>query len=611
MPECIKLLPDHVANQIAAGEVILRPASVVKELLENAIDAGGTHIRILIKDAGKALIQVVDDGSGMSPDDARMCFERHATSKLRTAEDLFAIKTMGFRGEALASIAAVAQVELKTRRSTDEVGNLIMIEGSKVKTQEATACSTGTSVSVKNLFFNVPARRNFLKSDTVETNQIMEEFFRVALVHPETAFSFFLNGKETYHLVSGNLKQRILQIFGSHMNEKLVPVEQETMVANIRGFTGKPQHARKSRGEQYFFVNGRFIRHPYFHHAVDTAYRQLIPEGHFPAYFIFFDLDPADLDVNIHPTKTEVKFLNEKAIYSILHAAVRQSLGKFNLTPSLDFDLENSLDPGRRDPDRPLIPPRININPDYNPFQTQKPADPLRSRPYPGSSQPWEKLLDTQDDQPGSQTKQARTDEAPIQEEETRELFQLKNSYIIAAVRSGMLIVDQQRAHERILFEKFLEQQQKQEVVSQQELFPSTCVFPHPDAELLKELLPDLRQMGFVIEEALHLENSFVVTGIPSGMEESMLQQSLEEIVDSFKTIGSGLQWDKATRMAASLARNLGIRNNKPLQAAEMNKLINDLFSCKMPELTPDGKKTLVILSTDELENRFKLTVRQ
>ncbi|HRY33829.1 MAG TPA: DNA mismatch repair endonuclease MutL [Bacteroidales bacterium] len=611
MPESIKLLPEHVANQIAAGEVILRPASVVKELLENAIDAGGKNIRILIKDAGKALIQVIDDGSGMSPDDARMCFERHATSKLRTADDLFAIKTMGFRGEALASIAAVAQVELKTRRSSDELGNLILIEGSKVKTQESTACPTGTSVSVKNLFFNVPARRNFLKSDTMETNQMMEEFFRVALVHPETAFSFFLNGKETYHLIPGNLRQRILQIFGNHMNEKLVPVEQDTVVVNIRGFAGKPQHARKTRGEQYFFVNGRFIRHPYFHHAVDTAYRQLIPEKHFPAYFIFFELDPADLDVNIHPTKTEVKFLNEKAIYAILLASVRQSLGKFSLTPSLDFDLENSLDPVSRDPNRPIVPPKITINPDYNPFQTQKPSDPLRTRPYPGSSQPWEKVLNTEGEQLRTASAQAETGEIPSREEEARELFQLKNRYIIAAVRSGMLIVDQERAHERILFERFLELQQKQEVVSQQELFPSTCVFPLPDAKLLKELLPDLRQMGFVIEEALHHENSFVVSGIPTGMEESMLQQSLEEIVDSFKTIGSGLQWDKATRMAASLARNLGIRNNKPLQAAEMNKLINDLFSCKIPELTPDGKKTLVIITTDEIENRFKQTARQ
>lgn len=615
MPDIVKLLPDHVANQISAGEVILRPASVVKELLENAVDAGAGSIKVLIKDAGKSLIQIIDDGCGMSELDVRMSFERHATSKIASADDLFSIHTMGFRGEALASIAAIAMVEVKTKRREDELGSELVIEGTVVKHQSPVSCPDGTSFSVKNLFFNVPARRNFLKSDTVETNHIMEEFYRVALVNQDITFSLFNNNREVLHLSPSNLKQRILQIFGNSLNEKLVPVEQETAVVSIKGFVGKPENAKKTRGEQYFFVNGRFIRQPFFHHAIDGAYRQLLPEGYFPAYFIYFSVDPAALDVNIHPTKTEVKFLDDKVIYSILHSTVKLGLGRSNLTPSIEFDVEQSFDLSTRPVDRPVTPPQIKINPDYNPFLNRMP-DPLQSGRNRSNKENWEKLFDPFGEKNGDLSGSRQADDQSSFSETTKsdedflsankDLFQLKNRYILAAVRSGIMVIDQQRAHERILFEKIMEQLENNIIFSQQELFPVNIKFSTIDASLLHELLPDIRMLGFTIEAARHNGDTFIVSGVPVDLEKSEVQTVLEEIIESFKKIGTGIEWNKNTRLAHSLAKNMAIKAGKPLRQQEMNKLSDELFSCKVPDLTPEGKAILTIISMDEIVNRLK-----
>ncbi len=613
MSDIIHLLPDSVANQIAAGEVIQRPASAVKELLENAVDAGADDIKLIIKDAGKTLIQVIDNGCGMSETDARMAFERHATSKINNAEDLFAIKTLGFRGEALASIAAIAQVELKTKRVEDEVGICIKIEGSEVKSQEPCSSTNGTSFSIKNLFYNIPARRKFLKSNNTELRHIIEEFQRVALVYPEIRFSFFNETRQLFQLEKSGLKQRIASLFGTAYNTKLVPVEQKTDLVNISGFIGKPEFAKKTRGEQYFFVNGRFIKHPYLNHAVNNAFKELIPSDAFPTYFIYFELNPDEIDINIHPTKTEVNFENNQVIYAMLSSAVKQALGKFNLTPSIDFDVERGIDITPLPRSTEIKQPTVNIDESYNPFEVEakrenKPA----FHPDKPDTRNWQKLYGEKD---FTQNRQENTNhpeenasfgfipENKEPETESGTVFQLHNKYIVSSVKSGLLIIDQQRAHERILFERFLKKLDSRKGTSQQQLFPVTIQFSPSDAEILKEINDELKILGFDIED--FGENTFIVNGNPAEMNNRDIKGVLEGIIENFKKHLKDIAKDKKVNLARSMAVNLSIKQGRKLQAEEIKSLIDQLFACRMPEVSPDGKPTLRILTMDYLNEKF------
>ncbi len=616
MSDIIHLLPDSIANQIAAGEVIQRPASAVKELLENAIDAGATNVELIIKDAGKALIQVIDNGSGMSGTDARLCFERHATSKIKNANDLFCIRTMGFRGEALASIAAIAQVEMKTKRHDDELGNMIIIEGSEVKSQEVCQCASGTSFAIKNLFFNVPARRNFLKADNAESSHITDEFFRVALINPNIAFTYHHNNKLIFQLSRSTFKQRIINLFGKNFNERLLPVDQETNVVTINGFIGKPEFAKKGRGEQFFFVNKRFIKHPYLHHAVENAFTELIPEKSIPSYFIQLEIDPKLIDINIHPTKTEVKFQDEKIIYAMLRSVVKQTLGKFSMSPTIDFEQEPSLD--LNPPPVGYIPrePVIKINPDFNPFEQRKdsykPAESYREK---SNKQNWEKLFDT------PTAKQEVFPEAPIVITNTQhkiedawendtvdtsgnKIFQLKNKYIVTSINSGIMLIDQQRAHERILYESFLEKINTHNVVSQQELFPQTITFNAADTDLLNELKNELHFFGYDINE--FGKNTFIINGIPADIEDLNVKDMLEGMLDSFKKNMLDIKVDKKINLAMSLAKNMAVKHGKKLGEQEMQSLIDRLFACKIPEISPSNKKIVITVTLDELIEKFK-----
>ncbi|MCX6272363.1 MAG: DNA mismatch repair endonuclease MutL [Bacteroidetes bacterium] len=553
---------------------------------------------------------MVDDGSGMSETDARMCLERHATSKIRNADDLFSIRTMGFRGEALASIAAISHLELKTKRKEDELGTEIQVEGTVVKSQDHCSCVNGTSFSVKNLFYNVPARRNFLKSDPVEINQIQEEFIRVALVNQDINFILVSNNKEIFNLPTSNIRQRIIHLFGSGIADKLVPVQQKSEVVQISGFIGKPERARKSRGEQYFFVNGRFIKHPYFHYAVDSAYQQLIPEKYYPAYFIHFEVNPAELDVNIHPTKTEVKFQHEKVIYSILHSAVRQGLGRFSLTPSIDFDTEPGFDLSTRPADKPVVQPQIRINPDYNPFGSRtRMDDPLNARRERSNKENWEKMFQSQDREQAGEIPAAGTDpEEPSVSaaEGNKQLYQFKNRYIVCSVHSGMMLIDQQRAHERVIFEKLLQKDENQEIAPQQELFPVAVKLSSPEASLLNDLLKDIRHAGFVIEPSRHQTDTFMVSAVPFNEGNINFQEIIEEMLDHYQHTGQDARWDRYTRIAASAAKNLSIKGGKAMQTEEMNNLFDELFACRFPEATPDGKSIITIVTMEEIANRFK-----
>lgn len=605
--DIISLLPESVANQIAAGEVVQRPASAVKELLENAIDASATEIKLLIKDAGRSLIQVIDNGKGMSETDARICFERHATSKLHKAEDLFAIRTLGFRGEALASIAAIAQVELKTRRIENEVGTEVVIEGSVFKSQSPCSCPTGTSISVKNLFFNTPARRNFLKADITEFNHILEEFNRIALVNKDISFHFFNQGKEVYHLYKSILKHRIASLFGQAQNEKLVVLEQKSEVVDIYGFISKPEAAKKTRGEQYFFVNNRYIRHPYYHHAVESAFRELIPENYYPGYFIFLEVDPSSLDVNIHPTKTEVKFLNDKTIYSILNSTVKMSLGKFSLMPSLDFDHEPSFDYTPIRKDEVIRPPQIKINPDYNPFTSSKsiPADPLKFRQKPANQQNWEKLYeDTQKPLiPENPNFPAETDDKEFKND--RILFQLKNQYILCSVKSGLMIINQQRAHERVLYERHMQKIEAKEVLSQQLLFPQEVMLNKQDAGLIYEIKEELINAGICIENSIYHDDAFIITGVPAGSEEVNPVILVEEILEVFKN-ETFKQASGYSKFALALSKSLALKPGTVLKEEEMNNLIDELFSCSLPEQSPEGKRIISMMSLEDIGELFK-----
>jgi len=605
MADIIQLLPDSVANQIAAGEVILRPASAVKELLENAIDAGATEINLIIKDAGKTLIHVVDNGGGMTERDARMSFERHATSKIRQASDLFVIRTLGFRGEALASIAAIAQVEMKTRRHEDELGTLVEVEGSRVKNQVNCSCPAGTSVQVKNLFFNVPARRSFLKAESAEQKHIVDEFFRIALVYHEVRFTFHQNQKLLYQLQATGRKQRIVALFGSVYNERLVPVEHISDAISITGFIGKPEFARKTRGEQFFFVNGRYIRHPYLHHSIESAYRELIPIDAVPSYFIYIDTDPGTIDINIHPTKTEINFLDNKVIYAVIRSAVRQALGINNMLDSIDFNVERSHD---------YIPPKdghqvknpFDVPPsDYNPFDHDGNKNKPAGEPWlKASVKGWENLYDNNDFkviQPSQNDGMFSETEFQHKSQETERanVFQFQNRYLVSSIKSGLVVIDQQRAHERILYEQYLDRIRHHQQIIQHELFPFQVSFGPSDGELLDEIMEDLNILGFHLNKLG--KNTFVVSGTPSGMQETDLQALLEDLMDQYKKNLVDLGLDKSTNLARSLAFSVSAKSARRLFTEEMTHLIDELFSCKAPALTPNGRKVFIIIPVDQI----------
>ncbi len=618
MPDIIQLLPDAVANQIAAGEVVQRPASAVKELIENAIDAGADKIQLILKDAGKALIQVIDNGCGMSVTDARMSFERHATSKIRKAEDLFAIRTMGFRGEAMASIAAIAQVELKTRRHEDELGTCIFIEGSEVIKQEACSANTGTSISIKNLFYNTPARRNFLKSNAVEMRHIIDEFQRDALANPKLFFSMHHDGQEVYHLPGTTLKQRIIHLLGNNYNERLVPVDEDTNIIKLHGFVGKPEYARRTRGEQFFFVNNRFIKDNYLNHAVLMAFKELLAEDTFPLYVLFIDIDPAMIDINVHPTKTEIKYQNETTIYAIIRSAVKSSLGRYNITPSLDFLQDNTI--GQLVVPKPLeeiVPPTINFNPDFNPFDAEiKPqrepsysrggSNDYRSSPIPTN---WDTLYEIakRDDEPVQhvmhQQQTIVADEQEVNKPSERQLFQIHNRFIVSQIKSGFMLINQQAAHERILYERFLQQLQNHSGVSQQSLFPQSVTLNSSDFELLKELLPDIRALGFDIRE--FGKNTVVVDGIPADLGNADEHRLLEQLIEGFKNNEAALKLDKRDSLARSLARNAATKTGVRMSLEEMNLLVDQLFACQMPNVALNGKLIITTFTINELLERF------
>lgn len=604
MADIIQLLPDTVANQIAAGEVIQRPASVVKELLENALDAGATEISLIIKDAGKTLVQVVDNGIGMSETDARLCFEKHATSKIKSADDLFALSTMGFRGEALASVSAIAHVELKTKQANNELGTCILIEGSEVISQNSCQHQSGTSISVKNLFYNVPARRNFLKSNNAELRHIIEEFQRVALTSPDVAYTFYNNSQILFQLKTATLKQRIIGIFGANYNEKLVPLNQGSEHVNIQGFIGKPEFAKKTRGEQFFFANNRFIKHPYFHHAVANTFQELIPENAVPSYFIFIDVDPKSIDVNIHPTKVEVNFLDKRLIYSILGSSIKKALAENNLTPALDFETEPSLN-FDFPTDRPIRPPQIKIDPDYNPFENSSKSDSSFRKGKDPNLQNWERIYTPKIEHPleNEFSKPFETDSKSDLEENKQNVVQSGLKYIITSVKSGLMIINQQLAHERILFENYLERFQNGKSPSQQLLFPIQLHFSVTDSEIIKELLSDLKAIGFDLEQ--FSQQNFVANGAPLEVQESQIQKVLEQIIENYKAV-KNFDQDRKINFAKSIARQLAIKAGQRLKTEEMTQIINELFACQMPEKSPGGQTIIKIINTEELDEKFR-----
>ncbi len=598
MPDVIKLLPDSVANQIAAGEVIQRPSSVVKELMENAVDAGSEKIDVVIRDSGRTLIQVIDNGTGMSETDARLAFERHATSKITTANDLFKISTKGFRGEALASIAAVAMVELRTKREEDESGTLLEISASKVETQEPCSCSTGSNISVKNLFFNIPARRKFLKSDNTEMRHIINEFQKIVIAHPEIRFTLIHNDSEVYNLLRGSTRQRIISVFGRQINNDLIRLDTSTTLIVISGFIGKPENARRSFGEQFFFVNNRFMKHPYFHKAVIEAYQNLLPPEAIPSYFIFMEADPASIDINIHPTKTEIKFEDERAIWQILMASVREALGRFNIVPSLDFKGEGLVDIPVISSFRDIPePPPITINPDYDPFAgDDRPSTQSRliERFEREKTEGWEKLYGGHE----------RDKEDSSRVFADRKFFQMKNKYIICPVKSGLMIIDQKRAHERVLFEQFLKNLENRLSLSQAQLFPVEVTLDPSDILILREIEDDLRLLGFAFE--YRDENSISITGKPSGIGTDDPAMMIEILLEEFKRTKSDPAAGIREKVASAMAGASAIPYGKPLMKDEMEELFDALFLCKAPNYSPTGKPVINILTMDEIDRRLK-----
>lgn len=617
MNDVIHLLPDHVANQIAAGEVVQRPASVIKELLENAIDAKANSIKVVIKEAGKILVQVIDDGVGMSLTDARLCFERHATSKINSAEDLFSLRTKGFRGEALASIAAIAHVELKTRQADDEVGTCIKIEGSEVTSQDACVSPQGTSICVKNLFYNIPARRNFLKSDSVETRHIIDEFQRVALAHPGIQFSLFHNGSELFQLPGTNYRQRIVNIFGGKTNEKLVPVEEDTEIVKIHGYVGKPQYAKRSRGEQFFFVNDRFIKSPYLNHAVVAAFEGLLKEKAYPSYFLFLEVDPKSIDINIHPTKTEIKFDDEHSLYSILRSAIKHSLGQFNVAPVLDFDRDASLDTPYEFSRKGVTAPKVEVDRNFNPFQDDNSGS-FKSSGYKKESSggSWESLYTGLEQKEFS----ARPSELNNIEFESDEVtgnlfgsseekesgnttFQLNKKYIVSTLKSGILVIDQHRAHTRILYEELLKSITVTAAVSQQLLFPLMLQFSSNEIAMLKETKESLEQTGFVFGE--FRKDTVEITGIPTLISESEVAILLEQLLSDLENEVPESGFSQADILAKSLAKSMAVKSGTVLNNPEQQNIVNSLFACKESNLTPYNRPVFITLTVDELDKKF------
>ena len=592
MSSYIQLLPDHVANQIAAGEVIQRPASAVKELLENAVDAGARNIQLIIKDGGRTLIQVIDNGAGMNEFDARLCFARHATSKLRHADDLWSMRTMGFRGEALASIAAVAQVEMRTKRKDEETGCIVEIEGSEITRQEATACPQGTSIAVRNLFFNVPARRNFLKSNQVETRHIFEEFYRVALAFPEIAFSLINQGDEVHRLMPGTFKQRIVSIYGQSWNEKIIQVNEENTSIKITGFIGKPDFTRKTRGEQYFFINNRFVKSTYLHHAVQMGFKEFIPAGDHPLYFIRFDVPPASIDINIHPTKTEIKFEDDRTAYGILLSSIRKALGAFVLSPSLDFEAELQYVPL---PSRntEIKAPEIKVNPAYNPFETPQ----TNQATFQLSKIRWEELEGRKEPEQISAIPEETT------HAEKAMPWLLHGTYICSQVKSGMMLIDLQGARERILYERFCKRTQQQGA-SQQLLFPILVELPKADYSLFGEIEDELQALGFDYEP--FGDSTLKITGVPAEALNADARQTIEQILENYRSELGNNQLNNKEKIAKSLAR-IGARCSEKFPGTDqMFMIIEKLFACEASISSPSGRNIVQIISIDELNARFQ-----
>lgn len=610
LSDIIQLLPDNIANQIAAGEVIQRPASAVKELLENAIDANATTIKLIVQDAGKSLVQVIDNGKGMSETDARMAFERHATSKIRNIEDLFLIRTMGFRGEALASIAAVAQVELRTRQRGDETGTYIEIKNSQVVKQEPIASAIGTSIAMKNLFFNVPARRNFLKSNAAELRHIIDEFIRIALAFPDISFSLITNGQEVFHLEKGTLKQRIIQVLGANYTSKLVSVQENTDYLKIYGFVGKPETARKTRGDQYFFVNNRFIRSAYLNHAVMGAYQEMIGADSFPLYTLFIDLDPSRVDINVHPTKQEIKFEDEKLVYAFVQAAVKHALAQFSIAPALDFDLDPAIQ---------------GLDAVSKPFTEEKKTEAAASSLYKTFTQKNQAHFIEPDQK--NELKHWNADQQAIgnrqySNNQTRDessllttpgsrlptptdlpLMQLHNSYILVSVRGGFILVHQQAAHERVLYEKYSAVAKGKTIATQRSLFPVTLQLSAPDAVLLNDLLPDLRELGYLIE--FFGKDTFIIQGTPTDIEEGNEQIVIENLLEQFKHFSSNKIFSLREKLIRSLAWQHAIKPGTILTEKEMRTLVEALFACSQPNISPGSKPTYIEFKQDQLEKLF------
>jgi len=613
MADIIQLLPDHVANQIAAGEVVQRPASVVKELLENAIDAKATSITLVIKDAGKTLVQVTDNGIGMSVTDARLSFERHATSKIKSAEDLFNLHTKGFRGEALASIAAIAHVELKTKTEDSEIGTHLTIEGSKVISQDPAVVPKGTTISVKNLFYNIPARRNFLKSNPVETRHIIDEFHRVALAHPNVAFQMLHNGSDVFNLPSSNSRQRIVNIFGSKTNEKLVPVHEETEILKIEGFVLKPEFGKKSRGEQFFFVNDRFIKSPYLHHAVSAAFEGLMKNDVHPGYFLFLDVDPHSIDINIHPTKTEIKFDDEHSIYAMLRATVKHSLGQFNIAPVLDFERDKGFDTPYEYSKKSPTAPSIEVDRDFNPFK-EKPKQGNINFPFKREqSASWESLY------VGLKDENAAVSNLEDIEFESEEVigslfentetesgqltFQLQNKYIVSPLKNGMMIIHQNLAHQRILYEELLKNITVKEAVSQQLLFPLQLHFSKPDLEIIEKVREQLEHTGFIFSEIK--DETIEISGIPVLILESHVVNLLSQLVRDIKEEVPDSGFSQNDMLAKSMAASMAIKTGVSLNREEREHLINQLFACKEPSVSPRNKLIFTTMDVSDLDKKF------
>jgi DNA mismatch repair protein MutL len=611
LPDIIQLLPDNIANQIAAGEVIQRPASAVKELLENAVDAGADEIKLIVNDAGKSLIQVIDNGKGMSETDARMAFERHATSKISNIEDLFRIKTMGFRGEALASIAAVAQVELKTKRAENETGIYLEIENSMVKLQEPVAAQVGTSIAMKNLFFNVPARRNFLKSNPAELRHIVDEFIRVAMAFTDIFFSLNSNGQEVFHLEKGTLKQRIVQILGNNYASKLVSVQEHTDYLNIFGFVGKPDTAKKTRGDQYFFVNSRFIKSAYLNHAVMNAFDEMIAKDSFPMYALFIDLDPAQLDINVHPTKQEIKFEDEKIVYAFVQSAVKHALAQFSITPTLDFELDASIQ-NLDAVSKPFTEERKSSATSsslYSTFTKKHQSHFIESKSelkhWKDFYEPDRKMTDGSGQLTGEETigGQQILHTPASQLPSTEDLVQLHNSYIIAQTSRGYILIHQQNAHERILYERFINAVDGKPIATQQSLFPATMELAASDAVLLNELLPDMNHLGYLLEPFGN--NTFVIQGTPADVQQGNEKLAIEKMLEQYKHFSSDLKFTKREKLLRSLALQQAIKAGVSLTDKEMKILVEGLFNCATPNITPNGKPTYLEFKKEELDKMF------